>query len=213
MTWSLNEIDALARKAARGAGYSWGLAEDTGRAVRWLEARNLSGAAALAAHVQAIDGQGLTAMVPRMGPHIWMAPAGAICPILAGTMLTDGLAADQTAPLTLTDLRAPLLVLPFLAWMAEAEHRTITLDLAGSPLTLTAEGAALASGPVSTPGFGTVTLHFSGLAKGILIPEGLRSGCDVKTVDLLNHFAARTYAPATEESRMAGAGAGLSDND
>ena len=24
MNWSLNELDAMARKAARGAGYSWG---------------------------------------------------------------------------------------------------------------------------------------------------------------------------------------------
>ena len=31
MNWSLNELDAMARKAARGAGYSWGLAEEAGR--------------------------------------------------------------------------------------------------------------------------------------------------------------------------------------
>ncbi|WP_172978117.1 DUF3726 domain-containing protein [Roseovarius sp. THAF27] len=35
MTWSLNEIEALARKPTRGAGYPWGLAEETGRAARW----------------------------------------------------------------------------------------------------------------------------------------------------------------------------------
>ena len=31
--------------------------------------------------------------------------------------------------------------------------------------------------------------------------------------DKLNNFAQKTYAPATEVSRLAGAGAGLNDND
>ncbi|THF93305.1 MAG: DUF3726 domain-containing protein, partial [Sulfitobacter sp. SK025] len=31
MIYSLNEIEALSRKAARGAGMSWGLAEETGQ--------------------------------------------------------------------------------------------------------------------------------------------------------------------------------------
>ncbi len=52
ITVSLNEIDAMARKAARGAGYAWGLAEEAGRAVRWLEARGLPGLAALLRHLE-----------------------------------------------------------------------------------------------------------------------------------------------------------------
>ena len=32
MNLSLNEVDAMAKKAARGAGYSWGLAEEAGKA-------------------------------------------------------------------------------------------------------------------------------------------------------------------------------------
>jgi hypothetical protein len=32
-------------------------------------------------------------------------------------------------------------------------------------------------------------------------------------LDDLNSYAHRTYAPATEASRLAGAGAGLNDND
>ena len=38
---SLNEIDACTKKAARGAGMSWGLAEEAGKAVRWLARYNL----------------------------------------------------------------------------------------------------------------------------------------------------------------------------
>ena len=33
---SLNEIESLCKKAARGAGMSWGLAEEAGKAAKWL---------------------------------------------------------------------------------------------------------------------------------------------------------------------------------
>ena len=36
MSWSLGETAALALKAARGAGMSWGLAEETAASVVWL---------------------------------------------------------------------------------------------------------------------------------------------------------------------------------
>ena len=36
MNLSLNEVEATAKKATRGAGYPWGLAEEAGKAVRWL---------------------------------------------------------------------------------------------------------------------------------------------------------------------------------
>ena len=50
--YSLAEIDALSRKACRGAGYSWGLAEDAGKAVRWLTAYGLPGAETLSELLQ-----------------------------------------------------------------------------------------------------------------------------------------------------------------
>ncbi|MEL7259121.1 MAG: DUF3726 domain-containing protein, partial [Pseudomonadota bacterium] len=46
MSWSLNEVESLARKAARGAGYSWGLAEEAGKATRWTCAAGWPGGTA-----------------------------------------------------------------------------------------------------------------------------------------------------------------------
>ncbi len=42
---------------------------------------------------------------------------------------------------------------------------------------------------------------------------GNRIAGDAAAIAVLTRFAARTYAPATEASRQAGAGAGLTDND
>lgn len=211
MTWSLNEIDALSRKAARGAGYSWGLAEDAGRAVRWLEARKLPGATALAQHLQAVDGQDLAKLAPD--PESWSALAGTACPILAGTMLADGLAGDRSEPLLLAKLGTPLLILPFLAVMAEAQGRMVGAEIAGARATLSPDGGLSVSAAVPLVASATVTLRFDATPEGPVVADGLRSACATETIAALNAFAHRTYAPATEESRLAGAGAGLTDND
>ena len=52
---SLPEIESLVVKAARGAGYNWGIAEEAGFAVRWLARTGLPGPEILLAHLQEFD--------------------------------------------------------------------------------------------------------------------------------------------------------------
>ncbi|TBX21744.1 DUF3726 domain-containing protein [Nioella sediminis] len=211
MTWSLNEIEALSRKAARGAGYSWGLAEEAGRAVRWLEARDLPGAQALVDHLKRVDGQDLASFTPDADS--WTAPGGTACPILAGTMLADGMARSGPDPITLPDLASPLLLLPFLSWMATAQGRTVGIGVSDTEVALSPEGTLTQTANIPSPASAPVALRFGVDPAGDTVAEGLRSACSADTVAALNAFAHRTYAPATEESRLAGAGAGLTDND
>ena len=44
MIVSLNEVQAMATKAASGCGLAWGIAEEAGLATRWLCARGFRGA-------------------------------------------------------------------------------------------------------------------------------------------------------------------------
>ena len=44
MSWSLGETGAIALKATRGAGMTWGLAEEASEAIVWLQGRGLPGA-------------------------------------------------------------------------------------------------------------------------------------------------------------------------
>ena len=211
MSWSLNEIEALAKKAARGAGFTWGQAEEVGRATRWLEARGLPGAATLAGYLSWWDAEGSAGMQPDLASDPASAPAGAICPVLAGIMLSDGLWQGDT--LVLVNVRAPLLLLPFLAATAATRGSDIGLSLGGAQLRLSPDESLTASAmpqPVETA---TVALALGAGAAGDAIPAGLRSDCPVDAAATLTVFATRTYAPATEESRLAGAGAGLTDND
>ena len=70
---SLGEAEALLRKAARGAGRSWGMAEECGRTIRWLESYGLAAMGLAADLLAQTDGMADTALAPQ-------APARRDCP-------------------------------------------------------------------------------------------------------------------------------------
>lgn len=218
---SLNEVEALARKAARGAGMSWGLAEETGKAVRWLALYGLPSLAPLVDLLSAQDGVDYADLRPvetlePEGRAVWRAPGGALCPIASGAALAD-LAAPIAAgrETRLVQLREPMLLLPFVARAARYEGVALAVDVAGAHAALGPGGPApfddalaAARGPIDAdvhaeadapapqpePGVG-----------GVALPDELWERASA--------FAHRTYVPASEASRLTGAGAGTSDND
>lgn len=210
MSLSLNEVDALARKATRGAGYPWGFAEEASKAVRGLCAHGFDGCAVLADSLAQTDGRDLSQIMPRPGA-VWKAPGGLLCPIAAGAALLDHL--DVRFPLQLEQVVQPLLLAPFALAMARALERGVCL--AWEDTRLTTDGAALVlCGPAGASRVSSVELSLVPVpVQGTPRPQTTRATPDAEALDRLHRLAARTYAPATEASRVSGAGAGLSDND
>lgn len=181
---ALGEVASLAQKAARGGGRSYGQAEDAGRAVRWLCARGFDGAGALDALLRAD-------------------PAIGLCPLSFGGYLSDlgGVSDAPTDPIIV-----PILLAPFLAQIAGAggiimEGQEVAIHVCADDLS----GEAVFTAT-------RITLRVS----ADVLPERAhktRITLARPVFDSLHDFAARTYAPATEESRARGAGAGTSDND
>ncbi len=211
MTFSLNEAETMARKAARGAGYGWGLSEDAGKAVRWLCSQGFDGCAALAALLPASDGKNLFRLSPRVDRQPWTAADGAgLCPIHTGAALADRAHALPDTGQRLGLIRQPLLLLPFVAQVAAQRGSTMTLSclsvqcvtngertsMTGSCGDIWPEARVVPGGTVGAP---TPLLH--------------RASPDPEVWAVLARFAHRTYAPATDESRARGAGSDLSDND
>ena len=205
ISWSLGETEALATKAARGAGMPWGLADETGGAVSWLQARSLPGLAALCEYLKWRRNGSVTRWPNRP-------TSGAFyCPIALGTAYIDGV---LPATITIESIREPVLMLPFIA--KRNTDQPMQVDLGGMSIHLSEDG-------VFSPYLDTALLisqanctinHTTGTAA--MTPYELTQrvpsyffGC----VTVLDEFAKKTYAPATNESRMAGAGAGLNDND
>ena len=209
MSWSLGEIGALATKAARGSGMDWGLADEAGYAVKWLQRRQLPGAAALCRYLSWRQAGKIT---------VWpddTARNGHYCPIATGAAYGDGVFGDEVQ---FARVRTPLLLVPFIA-----------LRAANSPVCLSMGNAVFA---VTRDKFG-----FSKNDTAILMDASACQICAASDDELpemitnanaaisrvpvtasacitvLNSFAKNTYAPATEASRLAGAGAGLDDND
>lgn len=213
---SLTEIDAMGRKAARGAGFSWGMAEEAGRAARWLSAWRLPGPETLLAALEALDGA-VARYAPSPDGPIWQADAGVLCPIAAGAALCDRAGAlARGSAVCLGPVIAPALMVPPLFWAARDLGVTIGLHGGGIALFATPEGPAVQDWAplLARTTAGEVRVACADAAP--YRPVGPR--CDawpvpVETWRALERFAARTYAPATEASRRLGAGAGVIDTD
>ncbi|MGE8412715.1 MAG: DUF3726 domain-containing protein [Pseudomonas sp.] len=217
MNASLNELENLCKKAARGAGLSWGLAEEAGKAARWLAAHGLEGAALLAAQLQQDDGCPYPQLAPRVGDGPWQVPGHWMCPLIAGATLCDhGYLLRDGTTLQLADLASPVLLLPFASTTARQLGMALELAWDACTVLFDSQGTAFlqqAAGLDSRHATRvdcrrTCLTEHPGTALAGPLPA-LHD--DVQQA--LERLAARTYVPASEASRLLGAGAGLSDNN
>jgi hypothetical protein len=216
MTFSLNEIETMGKRAARGAGLAWGLAEEAGKATRWLTARGLPGAEELAQILTRHDGQTYDEAAPDDVGGVWRAPSGRLCPLIAGPALCDraGLLADGH-DIELGPTAQPLLLVPYVAGAAKLTGAAFELAWSGCVVTVTADGF-LIDGDRSALTARSVEGVLCRRQRDIETPpsrETHGAAVDAETWSRLEAFAQRTYAPATEASRLVGAGAGLIDSD
>ena len=186
MSWSLGEVASLSAKAAKGAGHPWGVAEEVGWAIRWLAARGLP-AAETCAH--------------------WLDDAKGTCPVALGLgTLSDY---DGAGTLEFSDVKAPLLSVPFLA-RALGDRCAAVVSLDSEALMVS---ATCIQGTCRAPHAKVMTVAPSAQEMSPIAAVNRVESISPEALDALSEFAARTYAPASEASRLSGAGAGLTDND
>ena len=212
MNWSLNELEAMCRKAVRGAGYSWGLAEEAGKATRWLAAAGLPGPACLLHLLEAVDNRDFASFTPNITDATCTASHGFLCPLMTGTAMCDGaLGPPPSQGLRLLNLSSPLLLLPFVVTAFETVQLSWTrVQLSAYQGVVSWDGAVL---DLARPQADVAVLEPIAVAGCRPLAVQTRAILEAKTCTRLEAFAHRTFAPSTEASRLAGAGAGLSDND
>lgn len=211
MTLSLNEVEATAKKAARGAGYPWGLAEEAGRAVRCLCAHDLDGCAALARLLAQTDGADLSGWTPQTGDGDWTAASGTLCPLITGAALSDRAGLLSQGGIGLDWTAEPLLLVPFALLCARRLGVVVAVAWGTSKATTDGTGIAIA-GLLAGPACDRVGI-WAGGGHQRAMRRRYRADPSPEVHAALDRLAHRTYAPATEASRLRGAGAGLSDND
>lgn len=213
--YSLSEVDSLCRKAARGVGYSWGLAEEAGKLARGLTALGLPGAELLLdILVRADQGAGLA--FPSAQGDVWSAadnPKLVTCPIVAGAIVSDRsqrLAAGEAFQFEM--LLQPLALVPSLLRVADAAGICISLTWGDQCVKISSTG--LSGVPPYRPDeVATVRCSITNASTATLNPQPQSRFVSSQVWDRLNELAQRTYVPASEASRLSGAGAGLNDND
>ncbi len=216
MNRSLNEIEAHAKRAARGAGLAWGLAEEAARAARWLAAHGFGGPALLADVLAQNDGVSHAQVAPVSLDGVWHAPAQELCPLAAGAALND--CAERLAegqPIQMAEVSYPLLVVPFAAWAAI--HLSAPVQVRWQNLRIDTDGERVwlddQQHEIDTSKANELVCVTAERRKDATAVPGLRGDVPLQVWDKLDRFAQRTFAPATEASRLLGAGTGASDND
>ncbi len=223
ITPSLSEITSLATRAARGAGFDWGEAEDIGQAVAWLAARGLPGCELL---LQRLEAGPMSRPMPE-GGH-WRCDDRQ-CPLQTGMALADRARLDDGpsggpgggpggGALTLHAVGFPGLLLPFLA---------VAARLLGRALDLRAEGITLRVHPDGRTGPDRHCLLFCGMERAdvrldqaaVRMEENPAGSGTTQPAPVplqvwkrLDHWALMTTVP-TSETSTSGAGAGQDDND
>jgi hypothetical protein len=216
---TLVEIEGYFRKVARATGLHWGLAEEAGKAARWLAAFNLPGPESLLMHLQMIEGKDYEQYKPVIGSGAigdpWHANSQTLCPIITGAAIADRvkwLLDGHT--ISLGSVAYPILLAATIGQVSRCHNIIITTSWADVRLSCYGNGIRIdgnrddlwldkADAVCCQQTFGTLPDQ---------LPSTLAYAIDSQVWQLVDELAFRTYAPATKQSR-AGAGAGLSDND
>jgi len=215
MRCSLNEIETMGKRAARGGGMSWGLADEAGKATRWLAAHGMPGPHVLADLLARHDGTAQLDRLPAADEGQWSATGGELCPIATGAAFCDRAGKLTTGHEIKTAAMAhPILLAFHIAGAAKLTGSVLKLEWPGVVMVFSPEGVAITD---SGEALLASTVSEVRCSKGdrpakVLPLDG--SGHDVteQIWERLGTFANRTFAPATEESRLTGAGAGLIDD-
>ncbi len=214
---SLGETEAIALKAARGQGLSWGMAEEAAYAARWLSDQGLDGLSILLGQLdQRLTLQNPDA-APVMGGRLW-SPAGpdALCPIVAGTALNDfGLLPEGPLHncLSIGPLSTPALLLPFVGLVAAFADTAFKIEWAQCRLTLCRSGICEVLDGAGILTQKTAALHITPCdpsAGPVFVKKRLAT--PKATLDGLTLYAAKTYVPASGLSRRNAGALGSDDH-
>jgi len=212
---TLAEAEAYLRKAARAVGLDWGLAEEAGKAARWLAAFGLPGPEIVLAQLESLAGVDYTAVMPDCGREPWQAPGGLLCPVVTGAALADRsaqLVAGKDFELGRTAY--PLLLVAILG--QAARHHEVAFATAWDGVQVNCFGDGLQilgdRDDLLRAATETVRCWRDDSAVAELRPSTRAYQIDEATFKRIDTLAFQTYVPASEASR-AGAGPALTDND
>ena len=201
---TLSEIDTTSKRAAKGAGFSWGISEEIGKNMRLLELFGLSGIKNLNKYLK--DYKKKQFQKIALISDINEANKYPFCPIILGTNFIDQVnLLDKKNIIKIINVAFPILFLPFVSRASEVVGKRIFLKIDEKEFLLNLNQSI-----------------YSNYLKNEILEKC--NSISINFIENNNSFnenewkelyklSEDTFVEETESLKIGAAGAGLTDND
>jgi len=196
---SLYEIETTVKRSAKSQGLSWGISEEIGKSIRILEQSGLRGLESFKNIVDfGFDNlTKLTDINQKTTTHL--------CPIHFGIFFQDqSHLKEMHQTFKFEGLKEPLISIPF--FIKAAKKNLIYFHIHSSEISISITPGEMTS--INQNQIPTSINNFS-----IKVTQQRQKQYSNETWEDLYQLSLETFVEETEEKKLSGAGAGLSDND
>jgi len=199
---SLSEIDTTSKRASKAAGFSWGIAEEIGKAIRNLELFGLPGIKNLNLYLNKIE-KNHPEKITKISKEN---KNKELCPIYCGVAFLDQCQKlEILKSIKFYNVNYPILILPFLSKASEILGKKILIQFNKSSFLFNFNKSILSKSLEKQ------VIDFVDEVN-IEFLENKNSFTD-KEWEELYKISEKTFVEETDSLRSKGAGAGLTDND
>ena len=200
---SFSEIDTAVKRATKGVGFSWGIAEEVGKNIKLLEMFGLPGLRNLNQYFKVVKQKKFQNLTLISKDNVSQIP---YCPIIAGINFLDRITnLEKMDEISFDNMSYPLLFLPFLSRSTEIIGKRIFLNIDEKEFLLNFNQSIYSnflSGDI---------IEFAKIIKVKFIKN--KNTFSENEWQELYELSEGTFVEETEELKKSAAGAGLTDND
>ena len=201
---SFSEIDTTSKRASKAAGFAWGIAEEIGKNMRYLEMFGLPGIKNLNLYLQKIKKnptENLKKIVKKNKPKF-----KEFCPIYCGTAFIDNCKKLETLKLIkFFNVSYPLLFLPFLSRASDVTGKKILVKYKQNNFLLNFDKTIF-----SNIKSNKIITNAKEISIQFIENNNLFTNKEWKE---LYRLSEETFVEESDSLKNKGAGAGLTDND
>ena len=199
---SLSEIDTTSKRASKAAGFSWGISEEIGKAIRNLELFGFPGIKNLNLYLNKIEQK----HPEKINKIDQVNKNKELCPIYCGVAFLDQCQKlEILKTIKFYNINYPILILPFISKASEILGKKILIQFNKSSLIMNFNKSIFSKNldDQAVPSAKEISIEF-------LENKNLFSDEEWKELYKLSE---KTFVEETDSLKAKGAGAGLTDND
>ena len=201
---TLSEIDTTSKRATRGAGFSWGIAEEVGKNMRLLELYGLPGIKNLNKFLK--DYKEKQFQKITLISETNYASKNPFCPITLGTNFIDQVnLLDKKLNIQISNLAFPILFIPFVSRASEIVGKKIFLKVDDKEFLFNLNQSIYSNYLKNE-----ILENCNNIKISFLENNNLFNEDEWKELYKLSE---NTFVEETESLKIGAAGAGLTDND